>query len=97
VTPVEAILVGIAALMVGAALGALAVEVPARRREDPTVAWLRALARVARERPVQLPPPGPRSISADLSQVLSILDGPARDDAVVRVARDRLDEIRRAL
>lgn len=37
------------------------------------------------------------SLAGDLSQVLSILDGPARDDERVKVARDRLDDIRRGL
>jgi hypothetical protein len=96
VTPVEVILLLIAVTFAGVAIGA---ALAARRPTvDPVAAQLRALTAVARARePYVLPKPGRAATSADLTEVLTLLDGPARDSDVVRIARDRLDVIRRGL
>ena len=88
-----AILVGIFAGMVFGVV--VSKPRPVARRSE--IDALAAAARKLREDRVLVPAPGPKSIAADLSQVLAILDGPARDSETVRVARDRLDVIRRNL
>jgi hypothetical protein len=92
-----AVIIGIAG---GVILGAFVASRPPTKRVkvDPTLDYLRRLADVARERRLTADVPRlPAGISADLSEVLSLLDGPARDSEVVRIARDRLDDVRRTL